>query len=174
MTAHELGTSWFLAQLKPNCAKIADKNLTRQGFLTFLPFEEETRPRNGRFVTVEQPLFPGYIFVAFGVARGHWRQVNSTYGITRLVSFGKEPVAVPPDIISQIMLRCDASGKLLPPEMLQRGDQIALSKGAFANFAGEVEKIAPGRRVWVLIEIMGGQKRLSVRPEQLQTICGKV
>ena len=31
MTFHDRGTSWFLAQLKPNCANIADKNLKRQG-----------------------------------------------------------------------------------------------------------------------------------------------
>ena len=40
MTFHDRGTSWFLAQLKPNCANIADRNLKRQGFQTFLPVEE--------------------------------------------------------------------------------------------------------------------------------------
>ena len=98
MAFHARGTSWFLAQLKPNCANIADKNLKRQGFKTFLPTEEETRERNGKFVTAIRPLFPGYIFVAFDEARGLWRTVNSTYGITRLVSFGKEPTAVPLDL----------------------------------------------------------------------------
>jgi len=99
-----------LAQLKPNYANIADKNLKRQGFQTFLPMEEETRQRGGKFVTAMRPLFPGYIFVAFDVARGLWRTVNSTYGITRLVSFGKEPTAVPLNLVSQLMLRCDAKG----------------------------------------------------------------
>ncbi|MDR9429066.1 MAG: transcriptional activator RfaH [Salibaculum sp.] len=168
MTTDEDGTSWFLAQLKPNCARIADKHLKRQGFRTFLPLEEETRRRNGKFVTSDRPLFPGYIFVAFDAARGHWRQVNSTYGITRLVSFGKEPVAVPRDLISQIMLRCDTDGKLRPPKMLEPGDQVTLTKGPFANFVAEVEKIAPDRRVWVLMEIMGGQKRVAVGADQLR------
>jgi len=68
MTFHDRGTSWFLAQLNPNCANIADKNLKRQGFQTFLPIEEETRKRNGKFVTAMRPLFPGYIFVTFDVA----------------------------------------------------------------------------------------------------------
>jgi len=170
MTSHERGTSWFLAQLKPNCARIADKHLTRQGFQTFLPVEEETRQRNGKFVTANRPLFPGYIFVAFDAAHGHWRQVNSTYGITRLVSFGKEPAAVPLDLVSQIMLRCDADGKLLPPKVLKPGDQVALTKGPFANFVAEVEKIERDQRVWVLMEIMGGQKRVAVGADQLRTI----
>ena len=70
MTFHDRGTSWFLAQLKPNCANIADKNLKRQGFNTFLPMEEETRQRNGKFVTAMQAAVPGYIFVAFDVPAG--------------------------------------------------------------------------------------------------------
>tara|TARA_R110002012_G_scaffold23876_8_gene80548 strand:+ start:81 stop:593 length:513 start_codon:yes stop_codon:yes gene_type:complete len=170
MTFHDRGTSWFLAQLKPNCANIADKNLKRQGFQTFLPIEEETRQQSGKFITAVRPLFPGYIFVAFDVAHGFWRTVNSTYGITRLVSFGKEPTAVPLDLVSQLMLRCDAKGKLLPPKLLKPGDQVTLTKGPFANFVAEVEKIAPDRRAWVLMELMGGQTRVVVGADQLRAL----
>jgi transcriptional antiterminator RfaH len=170
MTFHDAGTTWFLAQLKPNSAQIANKNLGRQGFRTFLPMEEETRQRNGKFVTANKPLFPGYIFVALDVTRGLWRSVNSTYGITRLVSFGKEPAPVPLDLVSQLMLRCDASGKLLPPKILRPGDLVALTTGPFANFVAEVEKVAPDRRVWVLMELMGGQTRVAIGADQLRAI----
>ena len=47
MTFHQRGSSWFLAQLKPNCAHIADRNLKRQGFRTFLPTEDVNRRSNG-------------------------------------------------------------------------------------------------------------------------------
>ncbi|MCX7559715.1 transcriptional activator RfaH [Sulfitobacter sp. F26204] len=170
MTFHDRGTSWFLAQLKPNCANIADRNLRRQGFKTFLPMAEETHQRGGKFVTAMRPLFPGYIFVAFDVASGFWRTVNSTYGITRLVSFGKEPSAVPTGLISQLMQRCDAKGKLLPHKHLKPGDQVTLTGGPFTNFVAEVEKIAPDRRVWVLMEIMGGQTRVAVGADQLRAV----
>lgn len=170
MTFHERSTSWFLAQLKPNSANIANRNLKRQGFKTFLPLEEETRQRNGKFVTAIRPMFPGYIFVAFDVARGYWRSVNSTQGVTRLVSFGKEPAAVPDELISQLVLRCDAGGKLLPSNQLKPGDQVTLTKGPFANFTAEVEKVAPDRRVWILMEIMGGHTRVAVGAEQLRAI----
>lgn len=170
MTARNRVSSWFLAQLKPNCANIANKNLKRQGFKTFLPMEEETRQRNGRFTTATRPLFPGYIFVAFDAAQGLWGAVNSTYGITRLVSFGKEPTAVSSDLVSQLILRCDAHGKLLPPKLLKAGDQVTLIKGPFVNFIAEVEKIAPDQRIWVLMEIMGGQTRTLVEASHLKYI----
>lgn len=163
-------SSWFLAQLKPNCANIADKNLKRQGFKTFLPQQEDTRQRDGKFITALRPLFPGYIFVAFDAAGGLWRTVNSTYGVTRLVGFGTEPSPVPLDLITQLRMRCDESGKLLPPKLLKPGDQVTLTKGPFANFVAEVEKIAPDRRVWVLMDILGGRTRVAVAQDLLRTI----
>jgi transcriptional antiterminator RfaH len=162
--------SWFLAQLKPNCAAIAERNLKRQGFQTFQPQEETTQPRNSKFVTAQRPLFPGYIFVAFDVARGLWRSVNATYGIARLVSFGQQPAVVPAEIVAQLQLRGDARGKLLPPPRLQPGDPVMLTKGPFAQFVAEVETIAADQRVWVLMNIMGGQTRVAVKPDQLRVM----
>lgn len=166
MTFQERGTSWFLAQLKPNSGQIAERNLKLQGFRTFLPIEASTKRVRGKFVTAARPLFPGYIFVQIDTGAGNWRMINSTHGITRLVSFGKEPTPVPIDILSQLMLRCDAAGKFLPPELLKPGDQVCLTSGPFADFVGRIEAIAPERRVWVLMEIMGGQTRVAVAADQ--------
>jgi len=168
MTFDDRCTSWFLAQLKPNCGQIAERHLKLQGFRTFLPTEDGTKRVRGRFITAPRPLFPGYIFVAFSTSAGHWRTINSTNGITRLVSFGKEPAPVPRDIVSQLMLRCDASGKLLPPQLLKPGDQVRLTSGPFADFLGTIEAIAPERRVRVLMEIMGGETRVAVVADQLR------
>lgn len=170
MTFHDRGTSWFLAQLKPNCGRIAERNLKQQGFRTFLPSEDSTKRVKGKFISAPRPLFPGYIFVAFNPVAGHWRTINSTNGITRLVSFGKEPAPVPLDIVSQLMLRYDASGKLLPTKLLKPGDHVRLTSGPFADFVGTIEAIAPERRIWVLMEIMGGETRVAVGADQLRTI----
>ncbi|HHB80642.1 MAG TPA: transcriptional activator RfaH, partial [Aliiroseovarius sp.] len=145
-------------------------NLKRQGFATFLPLEEETHQQGGKFVTRKRPLFPGYIFVAFDPASGHWRSVNSTQGVTKLVSFGKAPTPVPMDLVSQLILRCDSTGKLLPPELLTPGDQVTITKGPFSNFAAEVAQIAPDRRVWVLLDIMGSQTRVAVSADQVRAM----
>ena len=170
MTFYDGGATWFLAQLKPNCGNIANRNLTRQGFQTFLPLEDTTRRVKDKFVQTPRPLFPGYIFVGFNAGGGHWRTVNSTYGVTRLVSFGQEPEPVPLDIVSQLISRCDASGKLLPPKLLKPGDRVSLTSGPLANFVADVERIAPDRRVWVLMDIMGGQTRVAVAADKLRTI----
>ncbi len=168
MTRHTSGTRWFLAQLKPNSAKIAAKNLARQGFDTFLPLEEHTTTRNGQFVTTKRPLFPGYMFVAFDAALGLWHRVNSTYGVARLVAFGQHPAPVPIDMVPQLMLRCDATGTVLPPKLAKPGDKVVLTKGPFANFIAEVERLAPDQRVWLLMDIMGSQTRVAVGSDQIR------
>lgn len=97
--------------------------------------------------------------------------VNSTYGVTKLVCFGTQPAPVPLDLVSQLMLRCDTTGRLLPPRLLKPGDQVRITTGPFAAFVAEVETIAPDRRVWVLMEIMGGQTRVAVKSEQLRIVA---
>lgn len=161
------GETWFLAQLKPNAARIAETNLRRQGFETFLPLEVETRARAGKFVTAERPLFPGYIFVAVDHADGHWRAVNSTAGITRLVSFGAAPAPVPAEIVADLQARCDATGRLIAKTALEPGDRVRVTQGPFADLLAEIEDIAPDRRVWVLLDVMGGRTRVGLDPDQL-------
>lgn len=170
MINHYCGTTWFLAQTKPNSHRVAERNLGRQGFKTFLPLQEETKRVRGNFSTQMRPLFPGYLFVAFDVEIGGWRAVNSTYGITRLVNFGKQPTPVPLDLVSTLMLRCDREGKLMPPKLLEPGDEVMVTKGPFAEFIAKIESIAPDRRVWVLMEIMGGGTRVAVDAKHLRSV----
>lgn len=162
--------SWFLAQLRPNCHKIAERNLLRQGFQTFLPMHEEVKRRPGQFVTKLRPLFTGYMFVGFDATKGSWRAVNSTYGITRLVSFGGEPQPVPLDLISRLMRRCDEGGKLLPPPILNTGDAVKITDGPFAEFVATIEEINSDQRVWILLELMGRSTRVAVQPDALQVL----
>ena len=125
--------TWFLAQVRPNCHKMAERNLRQQRVQTFLPMHEEPKRRVGRFTSTLRPLFTGYMFVAFNTAKGGWHAINSTYGVTRLVSFGEKPQPVPLGLISQLMLRCDTGGNLLPPRIWRPGDSVRLTSGPFSE-----------------------------------------
>ena len=162
MTDRDGKTAWFLAQLKPNSYRIAERNLQRQGFRTFLPLQEATLRRHGKFQLTLKPLFPGYLFVAVDTSSGGWRAINSTHGVTKLVNFGDDPAPVPMDLVSELMLRCDSEGKLLPPQRLTPGDSVTLTYGPFADFAAKVEQIDSDQRVWVLLDLMGRKTRLAV------------
>lgn len=170
MQCSKSGNTWFLAQFKPNCHKIAERNLHRQNFQTFLPLHEETRRRSGRFITTMRPLFHGYLFVSFDTSKGGWQAINNTYGITKLVSFANKPQSVPNDLVLKLMQRCDAEGKLLPPQKFQTGDTVTLSGGPFSDFVATVEKVDADQRVWVLLDLMGRATRVAVQPDMLQVV----
>jgi transcriptional antiterminator RfaH len=169
MSDHVVGSAWYLAQARPNQSHTAEHNLARQGFLVFAPKQEGARRRGSRFVGERQPLFPGYLFVAFNPASSAWRTINSTYGVSKLVSFGAGvPAPVPRDLVAGLIARCDASGYLLPPEVLKPGDNVQVLNGPFAQFVATVESLAPQRRVWVLLDILGTRTRVSLEVGHLR------
>jgi len=166
----DLLKKWFILQFKPNSHRLAERNLHSQGFESFLPLHEVTKHKYNRYVSDLQPLFPGYMFVAFDPETGPWRQINCTIGVSKLVSFGGQPSSVPLDLISGLMARCSSVGKLLPPNQLNKGDAVQLLAGPFTNYIAKVETIDADQRVWVLMELMGRVTRISVNPNQLLTV----
>ncbi len=160
---------WFVVQLKPNAEAIAKRNLLRQGINIFAPFEEVTARKARKLVQACKALFPGYLFVSFDQDAVRWRTVNSTLGVSRLVSFADDrPAQVPLGLISSLMRRCDPSGKLLPPRFLHGGDVVRVTNGPFADFIGTVEQLAPDQRIWVLLDILGKNTRVAIRSADLR------
>ena len=159
---------WYLIQFKPNSHRMAERNLHRQGFETFLPMQKITRRKASRFVSDLKPLFPGYMFVNVNSDLAPWRSINSTIGVSKLVSFEGKPKLLPIQLISGLMLRCDASGTLLPPKSLSAGDSVEMLTGPFANFIATVDTIDPEQRIWVLMDFMGQKTRMQVTADQLQ------
>ena len=159
---------WFILQFKPNSHHQAVKNLTRQGFETFLPLNESTSRKASRFINTAQPLFPGYMFVSFDRADIQWHKINSTYGVSRLVTFNSILKSIPTTFVTSLMIRYDLSGKLLPIEKLKKGDKVRVSKGPFADFIATVEKYETDQRIWILIDLMSRKTKTQTSVEDLQ------
>ena len=161
---------WYVAKLKPNAHQIAERNLKRQAFETFLPLQEVTKRQGTRFTTQLRPLFPGYIFVCFNPENDIWRKINSTMGITKLVSFGSRPQSLPEGIITDLMARCDDKGKLQPPESLQKGDDVTVLSGPFADFVAKVISIDEEQRVWLLLDCLGQRTKIQMATDKVKPI----
>jgi transcriptional antiterminator RfaH len=158
---------WFLVQFKPNSHNVADRNLKRQGFQIFLPLQEVTRRQDTRFVSELRPLFPGYMFIRLDPERSPWRKVNSTYGVTRIVSFRDVPAPVPDGLVAALLDRCDETGHVLAEGGLAPGTEVKVIDGPFAEFAGTIETIEAEKRVWLLLDFMGQEMRIQVSANQI-------
>ena len=93
--------------------------------------------------------------------------INSTIGVSKLVSFECKPKPLPVQLISGLMLRCDASGTLLLSKSLSEGDSVEMLTGPFVNFIATVDTIDPEQRIWVLMDFMGQKTRMQVSADQL-------
>ena len=171
MTPQVDNPKWYVAQIKANGFDRAVANLARQGFLTFSPMQNKTVRHARQLRNVLRPIFPGYLFVQFGAERSDWRKINSTFGVSRLVSFAKSvPAPVPDALIAGLQARCDAQNILLPIRDIEIGEKVRLLSGAFADFVGEVEDMVGQDNVRVLLDIMGQYARIDVQQGQLSRL----
>ena len=150
-----MSKEWFILQFKSNSHNQAKKNLNRQGFETFLPLHDTTSRKTSRFINTSKPLFPGYMFIKFDRAKSEWHKINSTYGVSRLITFNSILKSIPTIFVDHLMKRYDLSGKLLPIQKLKKGDQVKVLKGPFADFIATVEKYETDQRIWILMDLMG-------------------
>ena len=163
-----MSKEWFILQFKPNSHHLATKNLNRQGFETFLPLVDITKRKASRFTNTTQPLFPGYMFIRFDKAESEWHKINSTYGVSRLITFNSILKSIPTIFVDHLMKRYDLSRKLLPIQKLKKGDQVTVLTGPFANFIATVEKCESEQRIWVLMDLMGRKTKTQTSSNALQ------
>ncbi|MDC3092742.1 transcriptional activator RfaH [Paracoccaceae bacterium] len=163
-------SNWYLIQLKRNSYRIAERNLSQQGFITFLPLQELTGRRGNEFLTSTKPLFPGYMFVRIKSDGVPWQKINSTLGVSRLICQDGVPKRVPTEVVSGLKSRCNRYGKLFSPTAVQRGDTVEIHSGALANFIATVDTIESNRRIWVLMDIMGQISKVQVASEQVKLL----
>jgi transcriptional antiterminator RfaH len=162
-----MSKEWFILQFKPNSHQQAKKNLTRQGFEVFLPLHDTTSRKLSRFINTSKPLFPGYMFIRFDRAESEWHKINSTYGVSRLITFNSILKSIPTIFVNNLMKQYDLSGKLTPIQKLKKGDHVTVLKGPFANFIATVEKYEADQRIWILMDLMGRKTKIQSPSDNL-------
>ena len=147
--------SWFLVHCKPNSGNIALRNIKNQEVRAFLPMQKLTFRKGNTFKMHLRPLFPGYLFVNIDPQAGHWRKINNTRGVARIVQLGANPCPVPDTVIAALLKRCDADHVLQDLGALEVGNQARISQGPLSGFIAEIIEIEPDSRVHLLLDIMG-------------------
>jgi transcriptional antiterminator RfaH len=156
---------WYVVHTKRDGERIAEVNLTKQGFRTYCP-QISAMPSKVRRV----PVFPRYLFVELDLDADLWHSVNGTFGVVGLVQFGTKPSAVPPGVIEDIMCRENEDGMIVLPHpypMLQAGDEIVLSDGPLDCQPGIIHRLTGPRRAEILLHLMGRQVKVTAPLSQV-------
>ncbi|UOA34123.1 Transcription antitermination protein RfaH (plasmid) [Sulfitobacter sp. DSM 110093] len=164
--------AWFVAQLRPHGLAQARKHLNRQGFQTFSPACLTNHERQGKLIQERKPLFPGYLFINFDPSLGGWTAINSTRGISRLITTDPRhpPRPLPEKLMVGLKARCDSSELILPADDLAIGDRIRILSGPFADLITKIDSLPDTTRIGVLIELMGRKVRITLPRSQITTV----
>jgi transcription antitermination factor NusG len=159
---------WFAAYTTPRHEKAVVRQLDARALESFLPLYSSVRRRaNGCKVTVEQPLFPNYVFV--NIARRDSVKVLQVPGVLSLVSAGREPASLPTDEIESLRaglpLRC-----FEPHAYLVVGEKVRVTTGSFAGMVGVLLRKKNQFRVVLTLELIRQSVAVEVGADEIEPL----
>ena len=189
-TLHAQGSSWYVAYTKPRQESVAEFNLQRQNFDTYLPLlkvvgKQAAQPDGKQSATQGdrqnhvptatstsyEPMFPRYLFFKPASQKQSIAAARSSRGVHGLVTFGTELAMVPPNVVLTIReleaQRNDADIASISP--FQPGRRVRLRDTALGGIEGVVHAVG-AKRVVLLMDILGQHKTLKVTHSQLELV----
>jgi transcription antitermination factor NusG len=147
-----LSEKWFAAYTSPRHEKVVARHLQTRQIESFLPLYTSIRLwRNGCRVPVEQPLFPGYIFVH--IARREAVRVLQVPGVVTIVSAGREPAVLPSEDIESLRAGLPQRQFEVHP-YLAVGETVRVIAGPFEGMIGVLVRKKNKLRVVLTIELI--------------------
>jgi transcriptional antiterminator RfaH len=156
-------TAWYLLQIKTQQHSRAQENLQNQGFEFYLPMHTVKKIYRRQYISRDEPLFPGYIFVRLDNF-SDWRGLQSTKGVTRVVSFNGRPQPVADELIAGLKQRFQSQG---PQDTYKPGDKVVITDGCFKHIEAIVKAVTPDERIIVLLTLLNSQRAITMDPAHL-------
>jgi transcription antitermination factor NusG len=100
----------------------------------FLPLYTSIRRWKDRRVTLQLPLFPGYVFVR--LALQDRMQVLQVPGVAKLVGFNGTPAALPQEEIDALRTSLASGVRVEPHRYLTAGRRVRVKSGSLAGLEG--------------------------------------
>ncbi|MCX5765965.1 MAG: transcription termination/antitermination protein NusG [Gemmatimonadetes bacterium] len=144
----------------------AEHRLVRQALV---PTEQVVEIKNGKKVTVERKVYPGYVLVEMVVNQETLHQVNGIQGVIKFIGKDREPQALRTDEVNRLLGIADEAVEEVPKEEIPFlvGQAVAITEGPFTDFNGTVEEVMPDKgKVRVSVSLFG--RPTSVELDYLQ------
>lgn len=141
---------WFAVQVTPNHEVAVDTLLGCKGYERFLPTHMVNRKWADRIKTLQQPMFPGYIFC-------HCQQaavtpILRTSGVIRIVNFGGKPCSVPEAEIEGLRRVVQSKKQTYAVPFVAVGNMVQVKDGPLAGIVGIITKLKNRDRLTLSVE----------------------
>src|ERR1700761_9037911 len=122
-----------------------------------IPTEPVTELVNGKKRTVERVFLPGYVLVEMDLDNDLWHVIKNPPRVTGFLGTGDKPVALSEQEVSSILFRSETSkDKPRLKIKFEKGEQVRINEGPFANFNGTVDDVNEDRQTLkVMVSIFG-------------------
>jgi transcriptional antiterminator NusG len=144
-------------------ARIQSMNMEDKIFEVVIPMEDVVEFKNGRKMTVQRKVFPGYLLVRCRMDDESWYCIRNTPGVTGFVGQsrqGQKPTPLTRREVNTFLAAKGDGGEQAPrakPRLeYEVGESVRVKEGPFADFSGEVAEInADHMKLKVLVNIFG-------------------
>lgn len=160
--------AWYLVQCKPKQEFIAESNFENQHIKSFLPLLSIEKIVRGKRRIVEEPTFPGYIFIQLKKNGELWSKVRSTRGVRDFVRFGGVPAAISGELLSQLEVLDNRRAENIDTKTPVEGDRIRVKSGPFKDLEGVFRMPDGEKRSIVLLRILGKLTKLDIPNTQIE------
>lgn len=150
-----------------NHEKRVTQHLATRSVEHYLPTYTEKSKWTDRTVTLNRPLFPGYVFIR--LAPGNRLNVLTTPGVIHLL--GKETDGtIPSAEIERIQAAIAQGYGLKPHAKIAKGMRVRLKQGLFAGAEGEVTQVRGNCRVVLALSGVDQYFSLAANIDELETL----
>ena len=123
-----------------------------------VPTTEAVEIKNGKKVTVERKLYPGYVLVEMLWNQETSHTVNSIQGVIKFVGQERAPMALRPEEVNRLLGVADEAEPEAPKEEIPFlvGQAVQITEGPFTDFNGTVEEVLADKgKVRVSVSLFG-------------------
>jgi transcription termination/antitermination protein NusG len=143
---------WYAAYTCANHEKRVAEQLGVREVEHFLPLYASVRRWKDRRVTLDLPLFPGYVFVRISLRDR--LQVQQLPGVARLIGFNGAPTALPETEVEALRASLEAGVRAEPHPFLTVGRRVRIKTGALAGMEGVLLRRKGSFRLVISIELI--------------------
>jgi len=130
----ENGTAWYALAVVPRKEKVTAQTLRLRGYEDFLPMYSMRRKWSDRIKTVEEPLFPGYVFCRFDpTVRLPILKIPTVMSVLGL---GNSPQPIDENEIESLQTVCKAGIHAVPCPFLTTGAKVTINEGPLNGVEG--------------------------------------
>lgn len=135
-----------------------------------VPTEQVVEIKNGKKVTVERKVYPGYVLVEMLASQDTLHEIGGIQGVIKFIGVkDREPQPLRPDEVNRLLGIADEAVAEAPKEEIPFliGQAVAITEGPFTDFNGTIEDVMPDKgKVRVSVSLFG--RPTSVELDYLQ------